>query len=210
MRFVTLNSTLLMIGSAAGCTDETGAPAPSIERIAPVALCTQGSIYVTLLGEGFVTGSRVRFVDGGGDATQWLPAIGNATSLVASYSDGQPVSDRPPDVYDVEVELPDGQLASLPDALTSYGDIWYSAVSPSHAPGGSSVTITLTGGGFRDRVSVELGVQAARTTLVENLTSATSLRFDLDLTGVAPGAYPLVVRNPGGCEFARDFAFTVE
>ncbi|MDQ3365177.1 MAG: hypothetical protein M3680_07095 [Myxococcota bacterium] len=72
------------------------------------------------------------------------------------------------------------------------------------------MTITLTGGGFHDRVSVELGVQAVSRALVEDITSATSLRFDLDLTGVAPGTYPLNVRNPGGCEFARDLAFTVE
>ncbi|MDQ3365178.1 MAG: hypothetical protein M3680_07100 [Myxococcota bacterium] len=134
MRLVTLGSTLLMIASAAACTDEAGAPAPSIERITPDALCTQAGVYVTLVGEGFVPESRVRFVDSGGDATQWRLAVGGATSLVAGYDHGQPVSDQPPDVYDVEVELPDGQRSTLPAALTSYGDIWYSAVTPGRAP----------------------------------------------------------------------------
>lgn len=201
---------MFLVLAATGCLDEGDAPAPVIERITPDALCTQGAVNISIFGENFAPDSRVRFIDSGGDAMLPRASIGNETSLVTVFNLGQPVNGNPPEAYDVEVESPDGQVATLPAALTSYPELWFTTVSPTHAPAGAPVRITLTGGGFYDQITVELGVQAVRSAYVENLTSATSASFELDLTGVAPGSYPLSVRNRAGCELARDFAFTVE
>ncbi|MDB4954786.1 MAG: hypothetical protein JWO36_2355 [Myxococcales bacterium] len=214
----------LLVALAIGCSSSTDGPTPTIDSIVPAPICdAQKAITVTITGSGFspvvvdgltsnptVEMPRVVLIDAANVQTE-VPAQGvsipdaSGTKLTVSIPQGlvQPGS------YGVEVIDPDGHTATSSGFVVDAPPNLVSINPASGAPN-KTVTLTLTGTGFLPGMTVVLGatppVPCTNVVVAAGGTTATCM---LDLTGVAPGAYDLVVDNGDGCSATLPMGFTV-
>lgn len=215
---------LCLLAVVAGCSKSADGPTPSIASVAPAPICdAQGAIALVLTGSGFspaVNGAltsspsvqlpAVAFVDGNGTAIAVPPAdvaLPDASGTLLAVTVPQALV--PPGTYQVQVTNPDGHSATsagfvvdAPPALAS--------ISPTSSPPNRTVTLTLTGTGFLPGMTVSLAATPpVACTSVTVAAGGTSATCTLDLTGVHPGTYDLVVDNGDGCSARLAMAFTV-
>lgn len=228
-----LLSVVCVVGwSLVACSARRDGPVPHISSVAPPIVCTaQAPTTITITGSGFSPAVRDALTDrasvlmpqiflaDGGVETE-VPAPG--VSLPAGSRDGtQLVAVIPPNLvgpgiagaadvsYDLHVVNPNGHDDVLVDALLVVAPPDLLAVDPVTGPRGSTVTVALTGAGFRSgmTVTLESTPAVAGTNIV--IVSPTSATVDFDLTGVALGTYAITVTNPEGCLDTLPAAFTV-
>jgi len=228
-----MRSTRLLAGAlalTAACSSKTDGPTPTVTSVEPDLICTaQQDVTVTITGTGFspvvrggltdepwVEMPRVVLVNAG-TSTDVPPAnvsLGNnaGTELIAIIPMGL-VPPRGPDdpevTYDVQVINPNGNEGTLAGALTIVPPPMLVAVNPNTGAQGDVVTVTLTGTGFRDGMTVTLDANPVVVCSNVVVISATSATCDLDLTGVAAGTYDMTVSNADGCSDTLPGAFTV-
>jgi hypothetical protein len=192
-----------------------------IEEVAPANLCrgVPEEEVLWIWGEGFAPfdperpfdGVQVALVETGSASESWMPWISEAAgALLVMVSDSPfPARFDPPRQFDVKVINPDGQAAVQPAALTAHESISLTGVSPTSAPAGSTVALTLTGNGFYGRVRLQIGSDVtprAEVTPATRTTATADLELPADLP---PGTYQLTIENAGGCEDTLDLAFEV-
>ena len=205
------------------CSSKTDGPTPEIASIRPAPICdAQQAITITISGSGFapvvadgltsspaVVMPRV-FLASGGTQIE-VPPDGvsvpdaTATMLVVII----PQSLVAPGTYDLIVENPNGNTATSSGFIIDAPPELVS-INPSHGAPGRVVALALTGTGFQPTMTVTLGsTPPASCTNVMVSADGTSATCSLDLTGVAPGVYDIVVDNGDGCTDTLPLAFTV-
>ncbi len=216
----------------ASCSARRDGPGPNISSVAPPIVCTaQAPTTITITGTGFSPAVRDALTDhasvlmpqifltAGGVETQVpasgvsLPAGSTAGTQLAAVIPANlvgPGTAGNPDVsYDVHVVNPNGNEDVLANALLVVPPPDLLSVAPVAGPRGTTVTVTLTGAGFRPGMSVRLESTPPvnGTSLV--IVSPTSARVDFDLANVPLGTYAITVTNPEGCLDTLPAAFTV-
>lgn len=211
------------LGALAACSSKTDGPTPRISAVDPVPICdAQRSITLLITGSGFspavvdgltdtprVVMPSVVFIGSSGEIE--VPAAGvsismtNGSELVVEV----PQNLLPPDTYTVEVTNPNG------NAGTSSGFVVHAppdlvSINPSASPPMKVVDVTLTGTGFQPGMLVTL-LATPPVTCANVMVSAdgASATCSLDLNGVAPGTYDIVIDNQDGCNDTLPLSFTV-
>ncbi len=214
----------------AACSSKTDGPTPTVTAVDPDLICTaQQDVTVTITGSGFspvvrggltedpwVEMPRVLLVSSA--TTVEVPpanvSLGNSngTELIAIIPMGlaPPLGPDDPEVtYDLRVVNPNGNEGTLAAALTIVPPPLLVAVNPNTGAQGDVVSVTLTGTGFRDGMSVTLDSDPPVVCANVVVISSTSATCDLDLNGVAAGTYDVTVTNADGCSDTLPGAFTV-
>jgi hypothetical protein len=160
---------------------------------------------------------RVVFVDSSGGETE-IPAGGvtspdrTGTALDAVVPQGLL---GPTDataaavVYDLNIINANGNSGSLVGALTVVPPPDLIGVQPAQGAAGTLVSVTLTGAGFRDGLTVTLDANPAVSGTNVVVADSGSATADFDLNGVAPGTYDITLTNSEGCSSTLPNAFTV-
>jgi hypothetical protein len=112
-------------------------------------------------------------------------------------------------VYDLEIINANGNNGFLAGALTVVPPPDLTGVQPTEGAAGTIVSVTLTGAGFRDGMSVTLDANPAVAGGNVVVTDAGSATAEFDLNGVTPGTYDITVTNSEGCSSTLPNAFTV-
>ncbi|MGE5181471.1 MAG: IPT/TIG domain-containing protein [Acidobacteriota bacterium] len=216
---------VLFLVIACGCASKSDGPTPTLLGIQPDPICdAQKMITLTITGSGFspavdngltssptVVMPRVVLTDTSGQTIDIPPedvslpdTTGTALTLAV------PQSLVPPGTYDVTVINPDGNQATTTGGLTVDPPPALISVSPTVGNTGQTVTVTLTGTGFRQTMTVTLDAMPPVTgTVVSVSADGTMATVTFDLTGVAAGIYPITVDNQDGCTSTLANAFTV-
>ena len=157
---------------------------PTLTALSPNEGPTAGNQTVTLTGSGFRAGMQVRF---GGVLGTGLNVIddGQATVITPPHGAG---------VVDVSLSTTGGP-ATLPGGYTYVAEPTLATVSPDEGPTGGGQSVTLTGTGFRDGMTVTIGGAAATGLDVVSGTEATAFTP----SGTA-GEVDVVVVTPGGAD----------
>lgn len=229
-RLASLTVAATLAAGLSACTAKSDGPTPSVGSVAPNVICTaQQPTQITISGANFspvvvdgLTGSKhvvlptVTFVSSSGqtdapasgvsvpDTTGTMLDVTIPVGLIGPTAPGDPEV-----VYDVMVTNPTGNSGTLTGALTVVPPPSLTAVDPTSGAQGTTVTVTLTGTGFRDGMTVTLDATPVVNGANVTVGSPTSASADFDLTGVAPGTYGITVQNADGCSATLDNAFTV-
>lgn len=214
---------LIALLAICACSSSTDGPTPKVDSVAPSPICdAQKAITLTVTGSGFspevidaltsapkVLMPRVVFSGGGGSFEVPADGVsvpdGNGTQLSVVV----PQALVPPGTYTIEVINPNGNSGSSSDFVIDAPPDLVS-IAPNESGPDKIVTLTLTGTGFLPGMTVTLEatppVTCSAVTISADGTSATCM---LDLTGVKPGAYDVVVDNGDGCTDTLPMGFTV-
>jgi hypothetical protein len=217
--------------AAVACAARDDGPTPVVASVSPDVICTaQGDVTITVMGSGFspavvdgltdepaVAMPRVYLVGPGGAETEIPPAnvslpdrSGTALEVIAPMGLVAPVAPGDPEVvYGIRVVNPTGNAGTLDAALAIVPPPSLTAVAPTSGAQGTVVTVTLTGTGFRDGMTVTLDANPPVAGTNVTVTAPTNATADFDLTGVAPGTYDITVTNPDSCSATLPGAFTV-
>lgn len=158
--------------------------APSISTVSPSHGPLAGGTSVTLSGSGFFMGATVTV--GGVSCTD--VTVNSSSSLTCTLPLAQPAGAK-----DVIVTNVDGQAGTLGGGYTYQGPPSVGSISPSNGYilGGTSVTIT--GSGFVNGATVQIGTAVCINPVVSNSTTITCT------TGAeAAGNYEVTVTNSDG------------
>ncbi len=215
----------LLLVLACGCSSKSDGPTPSLTGIQPDPICdAQKTIELKLTGTGFSPA-----VDNGltSSPTVVLPTVTLIDSTGTEYTvppDDITIPDTTgdeidvslpqgfvaPGVYDVRVTNPDGNSNTITGGLTVDPPPDLISVSPTSGNVGSIVTVTLTGTGFQQDMTVTLDATPPVVGTVTSVSAdGTMATVTFDLTGVAGGTYSITVDNHDGCTSTLANAFTV-
>ncbi len=187
-------------------------PPPTVTSISPDNGINNGVVGITdLAGSNFMNGAIVTLVKTGESpiATINGPIVQPNKILCFFDLTGQPVG-----VWDVVVDNPDGQNGTLPGAFT----IYYpqapvvTGISPATGVNDASIVIpNISGSGFENNVSVSLTMTGQPDIQGTNVIRVSGLQINatFDLTGVAIGAWDVVVTNNDGQSGTLPAAFAV-
>ncbi len=171
-------------------------PAPSVTAITPEAGYRNSAVHITdLAGDGFLPGvSIVKLKQGIDERTATGVTWVSRYQITCDFD----LTGAPLGVWDVYVENPGGKSDTLAGAFTVYPPM-VNSISPNHADSTGSVGVNVGGAGFVAGAEVRL-TRAGRTSIDatgEGLVSDKLINCSLDLTGVEPGAWNVVVELPG-------------
>ncbi|HKK92073.1 MAG TPA: IPT/TIG domain-containing protein, partial [Longimicrobiales bacterium] len=139
-------------------------PGPAITSIAPDFGPTSGGTAVTITGTGFVDGAVVTI----GGAVASNVTFVDATSITATTPAGA-AGDA-----DVVVTNPDAQTSTLTGGFTYVPPPVVSAISPNSGPADGGTDVTISGTGFVDGATVEIGGALATGVTFVDATSLTA------------------------------------
>ncbi len=216
---------VLLLVIACGCASKSDGPTPKLLGIQPDPICdAQKMITLTITGSGFspavdngltssptVVMPRVILTDTSGTTIEIPPedvSLPDTTGTVLTITVPQALV--PPGTYDVTVINPDGNKATTTGGLTVDPPPDLISVSPTVGNIGQTVTVTLTGTGFRQTMTVTLDATPPVAGTVTSVSAdGTTATVTFDLTGVAAGTYSITVDNHDGCTSTLANAFTV-
>ncbi len=186
------------LATAAGAYTYQAAPAPTLDGVVPATGPTTGGTELTLSGTGFAEGAIVRL--DGVAATNVVVASSSSISATApAHAVGS---------VDVEVENPDGQLATLAGAFTYMASPapTLAVVMPDSGATNGGTWVTLQGTGFMAGAAVDFGGAAAPEVNVASPTSLTALT-----PAHAAGVVDVTLINPDAqsATFASSFTYTL-
>jgi len=214
----------LTIAILAACSSSTDGPTPSIGAVTPSPICdAQQMVTITLRGSGFspvvvdaltdhpsVVMPRVVFVDASGARIE-VPAENvsipdtSGTQLVAVV----PQNLVAPGSYQLEVIDPDGHSA-VTEGFVVDAPPDLAAINPASSAPNRVATVTVTGTGFRPGMTVTLAATPpVPCTNVMVSPDGTSATCTLDLAGVRPGTYDVILDNGDGCSDTLRLGFRV-
>ncbi len=226
-------SRLLLAASlfTSACSADTDGPTPVVASVSPDVVCAaQSDVTLTIDGSGFsplVHGGLTDdpavimpevYLVGPADSVYQIPpdnvSLGDrtGTQLVVVLPAGavSPTGPGQAEVtYGIRVVNPNGNEGTLGDAVTVVPPPELLAVNPNLGAQDTLVSITLTGTGFRDGMTVTLESSPPVDCTNVVVLDATTATCDLDLTGVAAGTYGMTVANDVGCSDTLPDAFTV-
>jgi hypothetical protein len=208
------------------CGSKSDGPKPVLSNVAPSPVCdAQNAITITLTGTGFspevqngLTSSpfvvlpSVNLISASGTVTpvpeagiSFPDTTGDSLTVVV------PAMLVPPGTYGVEVIDPNTNSSTLAASLVIDPPPTLTAVAPNTGDVGATVTVTLTGTGFKPGMTVTLdATPPVAGTNVTVSPDGTSAMVTFNLTGVAPGTYSITVSIDGGtCTATLMNAFTV-
>ena len=218
---------------AAACSATNEGPTPTPVSVSPNPICTaQGDTVLTITGTDFsplvVDGltdepslvmPRVTFVGSNGGETE-IPAQG--VSLPAGDRTGTTLEVLVPAQllaptdsalaaveYDLQITNANGNSGLLEGALTVVPPPDLAGVQPATGAQDTVVSVSLSGAGFRDGMTVTLDANPAVSGTDVVVVDSTSATAGFDLAGVAAGTYSVTVTNSEGCSFTLADAFTV-
>ena len=187
-------------------------PPPVITSITPSSAINNGVVGITdLAGSNFMNGATVILAKTGETpiATINGPIVQPNKILCFFDLTGQPVG-----VWDVVVNNPDGQNGTLPAAFT----IYYpqapvvTGIAPATGVNDAPIVIpNISGSGFENNLTVNLSMTGQPDIQGTNVirVSGSQINATFDLTGVATGAWDVVVTNNDGQSGTLPAAFTV-
>jgi uncharacterized protein (TIGR03437 family) len=159
-------------------------PPPKITSITPATGPSNGGTVVTLAGSGFQSGMTVAF--GATPATNIQVSNGGSALATAPPGSG---------TVSVTVENPDGQSSTLAAAFTYQASPAISSVMPNPVNFAGGTTITITGSGFVNGLTVMFGSTMALASTVQVLSS-NSVQV---VTPASPvGTVAITIINPNG------------
>ncbi len=159
-------------------------PPPMITSVTPTIGPSKGGTVVTLVGSGFQNGMTVVF----GTTPATNIQIGNGGTARATTPPGS-------GTVGVTAKNPDGQSSTLASAFTYLASPTISSVTPNPVNFAGGTTITITGSGFVNGLTVMFGSAMALPSTVQ-LLSSTSIQV---VAPAAPvGTVPITITNPGG------------
>ena len=170
---------------------------PQVTAIAPASGSTNGGTVLTLDGTGFRAGAEVTI--GGTPAT--AVTVASATRITATTPAHAAAT------VDVIVRNDDGQTSTLAGSYTYVPPPppTVASISPSAGVSTGGTSVTLTGTGFVEGVSVKLGGVSATSVVFVSATQLTAV------TGAhAVGAVNVDVRNPDGSAGTLTGGYTYE
>jgi uncharacterized protein (TIGR03382 family) len=180
-----------------GCFQGTCAPvapvAPWLRALSPGAGALGESVAVTLSGERFAAGARVRAGPAG--AVQDLAAQGTDGSTLSVTLD---LTDAAPGTWSLRVRNPDNTLSNAQPFTVTSATPRVDGLDPDHGIRGDTVTVTVTGNGFNRGSLCRLGGQELPEQGVPTTWQGPgALTCVLDLAPVQPGTYDVTVVNGG-------------
>jgi hypothetical protein len=166
---------------------------PLLTAITPVSVTNNLSTTLIVSGSSFLTDSQI--------ILGALPGFPIETTFVSSQTlHGQLSSGLSPGLYDLSVQNPDGQIATLTQALTVMSSTTallppqITAISPISATNDLTTTLTVSGSNFVAGAQARLG---ASYTLPTTFISPNVLTATLS-PGRPSGSYTVTVTNPDG------------
>jgi hypothetical protein len=189
---------------------------PTVTSISPNSGGVSGGTSVLIVGTGFVNGSTVAFVPvgGGGNLPVTYMTVNSSTSITA-VSPAVTASGN----YYVTVTTPTGTSTNTSDTF-SYQPLvpLVSRVNPISGPHNAATTLTITGTGFINGLTVTLAqVNTSTGSLVSNGASGTasvqtfspsSITAMLAAGTLPAGTYRVQVTVPGGYTSSNNVVFT--
>ena len=166
-----------------GSPPATAAPTVAVTTVTPSSGPLAGGTAITITGSGFAEGVAVSI--GGVDATE--VKLVSATSITAVTGESKTEG-----AADVVVTNADASAGTKRNGFIYGSGISVTSVVPSSGPVEGGTTVTITGSGFVDRLTVSIGgFEATSVTVNEDGTAitATTARAERD------GTYDVVVTN---------------
>ncbi len=176
-------------------------PTPTLAAMAPVTVENCGALTGAMVtGTNLVWGGQLRLTRAG-EADLFASSVEFVSDTEVTLNWGLTAAAL--GLWDLEVTYPDGQTATLADAIDI--TLCPPPVVTGLAPGqvdncGPLLGATITGSGFLDGSTLTLS-QAGEADIVGSnvdVQSDTSIVADFDVTMAAPGAWDLEVTHPGG------------
>jgi hypothetical protein len=217
---------------ATSCFSGVSGPVPDVTGVSPDVICTaQTAQEITITGSGFspavldglkdgrrLVMPRVFLIRSDGEVeispeNVSLPAGDDSgTALVVAIPQGAlspSTAGEAEVVYDIRVENPNDNEGALLGALTVVPPPDLTSVDPDSGAQDTQVTVTLTGTGFRDGMTVTLQANPPVPGTDVVVSSSTEASAVFDLTGVETGTYDVTIANSEGCSVTLAGAFTV-
>ena len=183
------------------------AGSPVLTSVSPTSAPSGAPVTLALAGSSFLSSTEIH-VEGGALPDTALPAtIASSSSATATWD----LSQVAPGTYSLFAVNPSAQNPksnTLTFQVTSTTPV-LTSVSPNQAPSNGAPALTLAGSGFDGSSAVLFGASGQTPApLPTTFVSSTALFASLDLAGVAPGAYQILVQNAGSLASAA-LPFTV-
>ncbi|MCK6479239.1 MAG: VCBS repeat-containing protein [Planctomycetaceae bacterium] len=174
---------------------------PVVLEASPFA--RQAGQPVTLTGENFSPQARVRLVRAlETDVPVEVTSVGAGGTLLTFD-----VPEGTTGVYDIVVENPEGQSATLPGSVSVNSGVTGSAgVEPSTGPAAGGTLVVVTGTGFVNGITVSLVSGASSVPVAVTFINSDEIRFTTPAH--AGGTVDIVLTNPGASPVTRSGAFT--
>jgi hypothetical protein len=209
-RLPAVRGACLTIVVLAACTPTRDGPTPVVTSVEPPLVCTAQTTTstVTLHGTGFspvvvngLSGTPLVILPDATLLSQGADPIATQVSLPPGANDGTElvvtVGELALGAYGVRVVNPNGNEGTLAAGLTVVPPPGLTAFEPTTYPTGHVVTLSLSGDGFRQGMTVTLGATPPVPATSVQVTSPTSATAVLDLTTVTPGTYDVTVGGFG-------------
>jgi PKD repeat protein len=187
-------------------------PPPVITNITPSSAINNGVVGITdLAGSNFMNGATVTLVKTGESPIATINGPIVQPNKILCFFD---LTGKPVGLWDIMVSNPDGQNGTLSDAFT----IYYpqapvvTGISPATGVNDASIVIpNISGSGFENNATVNLTMSGQPDIQGSNVirVSGSQINATFDLTGVATGAWSVVVTNNDGQSGTLPAAFTV-
>ena len=177
-----------------------GTAPPTVNAITPNSGLNTGGVTITsLAGADFQTGATVKLTRAGhSDISATDVTVVTTAKIMCSF----PLNGAAPGLWNVVVTNPDGQTAALINAFTvTSPPPTVTIISPNSGRNTGPINITyLAGTNFYAGAAVKLAKAGQSDVLATNvvLVDNTWITCTLDLTGVAPGPWSVVVTNTDG------------
>ena len=165
----------------------SGLPAPNISAIVPNSGPAAGGTSVVISGQGFVSGTTVKFGGVPAASTQ-INSSTTITAITASHSAG---------TVDVVVTNPDGRIASIVGGYIYVAPPTpppgLSTVAPNNGPVSGGTSVVINGQGFVSGATVKFGGVPATSIQFGGSTTITAVT-----ASHSAGTVDVVVTNPDG------------
>src|SRR5207248_2314139 len=190
-------------GTSAQATTTTPAPV-TVSSVSPSQGTAGSTVAVTIDGSGFASGASV---SAGAGITVSNVAYVSPARLTASFAiDGAAAAGG----RAVVVTNPNGMAGSLSNGfmVNLPTPVTVSSVSPAQGMAGSTVVVTIDGGGFASGATVSAGADITVTNVAFVSSARLTASFAID-SAAAAGGRAVVVINPNGIGGSLPSAFTV-
>ena len=180
---------------------------PVIATIIPSSGFNTGTLPVTITGTAFRNGFTVSLVNG---STTITGTITNRTTtrILATF----PLTGTTPGMYNLTVLNIDGTSGTKQNAFTVISPVSYPTITgftPVSGVNTGTVPVIITGTNFRTGASVTITFNTTTKTISGTVTSTTTIKASLPLTGLPTGLYNLTIRNTDGSFVTRENEFTI-